>query len=257
MSKILIVFFFSFSFIRLNAQERIDADRPDQTEGVFTVPKGWMQVELGIAKEKWNTHPQEIYSYTFPTLLTKYGISKKCELRLITEYNRWGSKNRWFKDTLGLLPVKLGFKLNLYEGKGIIPRISLLCHTSFNQLASKLARGGSFFAPDFIFSFQHEFAQGVSLGYNFGMEWFDIREKPSYVYTIVPGFDIGKNWGAYIELFGSFGKNLETDLAFDTGLVWYLNDDIKLDVSGGVGITGVMKNYFGIGASVRFRAAKK
>lgn len=258
MPKLLLIFLFVlFTSLGTFGQERIDTDRPDQTESAFTIPKGWMQLELGFQKEKWETSPRNIYSYTLPTLLTKYGLSKKWELRLITEYNRWGEKDRLFKDTVGLLPVQLGFKVNLIEGKGIIPRISLIYHTAFNRVASKLARGGSFLAPEFRFTLQNELADGIALGYNVGMEWDDIREKPSYIYTIAPGFDIGKNWYAYLELFGSIRKNGSPEHAFDAGIAWYANDDVKLDASAAIGITGLMKYYIGLGCSVRFRTVKK
>ena len=248
---------FLFYFQTVNGQERIDTDRPDQTESAFTVPKGWMQMEIGFVKEKWNTNPRDIYSYTLPTLLTKYGISKKWELRLITEYNRRGTHNRLYKDTLGILPVQLGFKVNLYEGKGIIPHISLIYHTAFNRVASKLAKGGSFLAPEFRFTFQNELAKGVALGYNLGMEWDDIRERPAYIYTIAPGFDLGKNWYGYIELFGSLVKGQPQEHSFDAGLAWYMNDDVKWDASAAIGISGLMKYYIGFGCSVRFRTTKK
>lgn len=258
MSKYLLALFLTcLASLHFYGQERIDTDRPDQTESAFTVPKGWMQLELGLQKEKWETSPRNIYSYTLPTLLTKYGISKRWELRLITEYNRWGEKNRMFRDTIGLLPVQLGFKVNLVEGKGIIPRVSLIYHTAFNRIASKLARQGSFLSPEFRFTLQNQLADGIALGYNVGMEWEDIREKPAFIYTIAPGFDLGKKWYGYIELFGSIRKNEPQNHGFDAGLAWYMNNDIKLDASAAIGISGPMKYYIGMGCSVRFRTCKK
>lgn len=247
---------FICSCLSCRGQSRIDTDRPDQTESAFTVPRGWMQLESGTVKEKWETSPQKIYSYTLPTLLTKYGISDKWELRLITEYNRWGTAKRWFRDTIGILPVKLGFKVNLYEGKGIIPRVSLIYHTAFNRLASKMARGGSFLAPEFRFTFQNDLGEGVALGYNLGMEWEDTREKPAFIYTFAPGFDLGENWYGYVELFGSLTKNEPQQHAFDAGIAWYANDNLKLDASAAIGITGLMKYYIGMGCSLRFSVKK-
>src|SRR5689334_14459786 len=111
-----IVFLFSVS---LNAQDKIDTDRPDQTESAFTVPKGWLQGELGFARTQYKGQFYTTNIWTLPTLLTRYGVSKKFELRFLIENERWGNTKRFYKDTIGLLPIELGFKLNLLEENGI------------------------------------------------------------------------------------------------------------------------------------------
>ncbi len=53
--------------------EKIETDRPDQTESPYTVPKKWFQSETGF-----NIENEKDGSKTFihPTMLNKYGISK-------------------------------------------------------------------------------------------------------------------------------------------------------------------------------------
>jgi hypothetical protein len=258
MCKYLWLTLFIFLALAAGAQVTcIDTDRPDQTESAFTVPKGWIQGELGFVKEKAKSPAYSLFSWTIPTLLTKYGLSKKWELRLITEYNRQGNKDRLFKDTFGLLPVQLGFKVNLFEGKGIIPRISLIYHTAFNRIASRLSRGGSFIAPNFRFTLQNNIADGIALGYNIGMEWDDLREKPAYIYTFAPAFDIGEKWYAYVEVFGSLRKGESPEHAFDAGVAYYVNENLKLDASAAIGLSrAAIKNYIGMGCSFRFKPSK-
>jgi hypothetical protein len=237
---------------------KIDTDRPDQTESAFIVPRGWLQLELGLVKEKASSAPATLFSYTLPTLLTKYGVSDNLELRLITEYNRLGNKKRFYRDSIGLLPVQLGFKLNLVKGKGVLPRISFIGHASFNRLASKLARGGSFLAPNFRFTLQNNIADGIAIGYNVGMEWEDLHERPAYIYTFSPGFDLGENWYAYVELFGAIRKGELPEHAIDAGIAYYISDNLKLDASASIGISkAAFKNYIGAGCSIRFRTKKK
>ena len=126
-----------FSYTTLQAQlEKIDTDRPDQTESVFTVPARWIQVETGFTREKIST---KTVSWTLPTILTKYGLSKKWELRLLTEYNAqsFSYNNYRLTDTFGLLPITVGFKVNLIEEKKLLPRISLIGYTGLNRLSSR------------------------------------------------------------------------------------------------------------------------
>jgi hypothetical protein len=260
MAKIhFLICLFLFSYAGLKAQvEKIDTDRPDQTESVFTVPAKWLQVETGFAREKLS---KTTTSWTLPTILTRYGLSKKWELRLITEYNSWSfSYNNKLTDTLGLLPVTAGFKVNLAEEKGIMPGISLLAHTGFNRLSSKnwFAHNGSFLAPGFSFAFQNSLSDKVGIGYNLGMEWEDTRETPTWIYTLSAGFNIGENWYSYIEVFGSAQKNEAAQHNADAGIAYWITNNLKVDISGGVGISKESpKNYVAVGFSFRCNTNRK
>ena len=64
--------------------KNIQTDRPDQTECPFIVPKNHFQIETGVTYEKINT--TEI-NFIYPTILSKFGISERFEVRLITELN--------------------------------------------------------------------------------------------------------------------------------------------------------------------------
>jgi hypothetical protein len=245
-----VVFLFS-SAITAIAQEKIETDRPDQTETPFTVPKGWWQFEVGLTKEKLSYGSL----YTLPTILSKYGVSEKFELRLITGYTSHYTTK--FTDTFGLSPVQVGFKLGLVEEQGIIPKISFIAHTGLSRLASKYYRGSSFFAPNFRFTMQHSLSDRVGLGYNLGAEWGDTRDNPIWIYTLAPGFNIGENWYAYIEAFGYIQSRKYAEHNFDGGIAYFLTDNTKLDLSAGVGlINSSLKHYIAAGFSFRIPSKK-
>src|SRR5690349_16953353 len=75
----------------LFCQERIDTDRPDQTESAFTVPKKYFQWEAGVIFEHTNLNDN---LFSVPTSLFKYGVSNRFELRLETEFNSAVTANR-------------------------------------------------------------------------------------------------------------------------------------------------------------------
>ena len=239
----------------LNAQvEKIDTDRPDQTESAYTVPASWLQEELGFARERFRTSPNIINIWTLPTLLTRFGLSKRWELRMIIEYEKWGNNRRLFKDTFNFLPLQLGLKVNLIHAKGIIPEISLIAHAGFNRVASEFARGGSFFSPNFSFAFQNPVSENFSIGYNFGAEWDNTYDPPTWLYTFSPGFNLGEKWYAYFEAFGFFRKNEPPEHILDGGFAYYINDNIKVDASAGFGISpAAPKNYVALGFSFRVK----
>src|SRR4051812_23805093 len=98
MKRYLFIFLFCFGNSIVFAQEpleKIETDRPDQTESPAIVPKRWFQFESGVIREAYAYNTL----YTLPTLLSKYGVSKKLELRLITEYTSLYQNH--FTDTFG------------------------------------------------------------------------------------------------------------------------------------------------------------
>lgn len=244
----------------LHAQvDKIDTDRPDQTESAFTVPAGWLQGELGLVKERtFNSPPFILNSWTLPTLLTRFGLSTRFELRIITEYERRGNNKRFYKDTIGFLAPYIGFKFNLVKAKGIIPQISLISHVGLNRLGSKYTNShGSFFAPNFRFTLQNSITENFAIGYNFGAEWDDTHEPPAWLYTFAPGMNLGEKWYAYIEAFGFFRKNEPAEHNVDAGIAYYMNDNIKVDASAGIGISkAAPDNYVSVGFSFRFKTIK-
>src|SRR5215813_7095166 len=108
MAKIILLVVFVVSFLQVFGQEeKIDTDRPDQTESAGIVPKNYFQAEVGFNKE--NTFFKN-YNLVYPTALLKYGFNQ-FELRLesvfISTYEQRISESKW---TTGLLPVEIGFK---------------------------------------------------------------------------------------------------------------------------------------------------
>lgn len=182
-----LIFLICFVSFQAVAQEKIETDRPSETENPTIVPKGWLQFELGLQRE---LQKGNLPIYTLPTLLSKYGVSKKLELRLITEYTSLYHKH--FTDTFGLFPVKLGFKYNLLEEKGMVPQTSVIVHTGFNRLASRYFKDHTFFAPEFRFTMQHTLTDKLSLGYNLGAEWEQTNEPSTFIYTLAPGIELGE-----------------------------------------------------------------
>ncbi len=85
MIKIIFIAVCSFLYLsNVYCQEMppIQLDRPDQTESPFTVPKKYLQAEIGFTSEKLN---KNFSSILLPISLIKYGVSEKFELRLIAE----------------------------------------------------------------------------------------------------------------------------------------------------------------------------
>lgn len=238
-----------------NAQERIDTDRPDQTESSYLVPKGFFQGEFGFNIENNN----QLKTIVHPTGLWKYGINKRIELRLITELISVETPlliPQGNKINTGLTPVQIGSKISFWEEKGIIPKTSLIFHVGIPSISSDEFKTPHL-APNFRFSMSHSLSERIGLGYNIGAKWDGIDKTPEWIYTFAPGFNMGKNWYGYIELFGAIKKNEPAQHSFDAGIAYFISNNAKIDFSAGVGITdSAPDNYFAIGFSFRIDTKK-
>lgn len=230
-------------------EEKIDTDRPDQTESAVITPKHWLQLEFGLSRQQNDRSSSE---FNLPTLLTKYGLGKRIDLRLETTIVQTNDGTR----ATGLVPVELGARVALCEEKKFIPKTSLLFHVAIPGLASKAFKA-KHLAPNFRFSMQHSLSKIVGLGYNLGAEWDGFSPVPAWIYTLSTGFNLGEKWYAYTELFGEIKKAEPAQHSFDAGIAFFLNGNMKVDLSGGVGISKESPDwYMAIGYSFRFKTGK-
>jgi hypothetical protein len=241
----------------LIAQEtgRMETDRPDQTESPVLTKKKYIQTEFGFSVIEENG----LRSYVHPTVLWKYGISKRFEFRMITDFVSTESElliPGGNKMESGLLPIELGGKISLWEEKGFLPKTSFIFHVAPPNLGSEVYHTDKW-APNFRFTMQNTITKNIGLGYNFGAEWLGFSSTPYWIYTLAPGFNIGKDWYGYVEIFGAFRKNEMPKHNLDAGFAYYFTDNLKIDISSGVGISeGSPDWYSAIGFSCRFKVKK-
>ena len=246
-TRVLILFLISFAAFS-QSEGRIETDRPDQTECPFIVKKGYLQAELGF-----NRSSRE---YLFPTSLVKYGLSKRLELRYVSVLAKEpGMETRFQTEAFG-------FKWAIFQPSGVqssgwIPRTSVIVHYNWDHqnrdFSEKNLRGHSI--GDVVFTMQNDFNERSGIGYNIGTE---MHSNGSFegIYRVAPNVLIGKRGYAYVEVFGRFPASEFADHSYDAGFAYYVNDDLKLDLSAGQSFSHPEDHYFAIGLSFRFRVIR-
>lgn len=246
-TRVLILFLISFAAFS-QSEGRIETDRPDQTECPFIVKKGYLQAELGF-----NRSSRE---YLFPTSLVKYGLSKRLELRYVSVLAKEpGMETRFQTEAFG-------FKWAIFQPSGVqssgwIPRTSVIVHYNWDHqnrdFSEKNLRGHSI--GDVVFTMQNDFNERSGIGYNLGTE---MHSNGSFegIYRIAPNVLIGKRGYAYVEVFGRFPASEFADHSYDAGFAYYVNDDLKLDISAGQSFLHPEDQYVAIGLSFRLRIAR-
>ncbi len=223
----------------------IETDRPDQTETPYSVGTGRFQAENGylISTIFKDLHLTNIVS------LLRYGLTQKLELR--AEIIR--DKYVYNKTTIneGMQPLELGFKVNVIEEKGLLPKTSLIAHLALPRVASTDYKS-RYYMPNFRFTMQHSLSSKQSLSYNLGGEWSVDDKSFMPLYTFASGYDFSKKLYGYIELFGFFPKGIQAEHSFDGGLAYLIAPNLQVDISAGFGITSsAPKHYTAIGLSFR------
>jgi hypothetical protein len=113
--------------IRLAAQQPdtlpIDTDRPDFTDGVHTLPRGYFQLETGYTVQQGRgTDATE--SQSFPEMLIRIGVASRAELRIGQNYLVEGSNGPGAQSSRGFDDLYVGTKVGPVEERGIRPAIS-------------------------------------------------------------------------------------------------------------------------------------
>lgn len=235
------------TYLKAQEESTIQMDRPDQTETPYTVPLHYLQFESGFTYEKVNSNA---ISFQLPTLLTKYGISKHTELRLITELNYNKSS---VEKKIRFQPITIGFKTALIEEKGIIPKISFIGHLGLFSRNENLQKR---VIPSFKFELENTLSENFTLGYNLGMEW-DNNLKENYVYTFTVARSITSKIDAYLEVYGTISPMFTADNRIDGGIAYLITNDSAVDISAGKGLSKLSTDwYVSLGYSIRFNLKK-
>lgn len=231
--------------IAINNIEPFATDRPDQTETPSVVPFKYFQMETGFNIQSQNKE----MSFVYPTILWKVGIFKSTELRVITDVS--SIKDSIGKYKVGLAPIQIGFKTAICEEQKARPKISFIAHMEVPYLSTKNQRT-KYFAPNFRFALEHTLKENISLGYNLGMDWNGDSPNPSFIYTLVNGFNLTDKWYMYYEFFGDIPIKEKSTHTFDAGVAYLIKNNMQIDVSGGFQLYPFVKGWYtSIGYSIR------
>ncbi len=235
--KIIYHLLFIFSlFISANSAiaqvESINTDRPDQSDGVYTIPKNTFQLENGITIAK-----QTVIN----NLMLRYGLTPSTEIRLLLDVGK-EFENK------GLLPISLSFKQRIIEQKEIIPAMTLVGYVAFEQLASKDFKGNKL-PFEIKMAFENEINDKFSIGYNLGTS----NQFKELNLSAALGYNITDKISTFVEYFSTLSKN-GNEHNIDTGIMYVINPKLQIDIAYAQPIYGLENKPFGtIGIAYSFQ----
>lgn len=250
------IFFCGSSLIlyaqKIDNQDEMITDRPDQTESPRLVPKGFLQVEMGMMFEKTGNSFLKEEIFTYNTTLLRYGLLENLELRLGFDLMqiKTFSKNDTNGFGSGLGPLLVGFKIGISKEKGWLPEMGLLGSVFLSSPAAK-----SFETEDtggeIRFSMSHTLSDRLNFSYNLGLGWDGNNTGTVYLYTVTFGYGITDNLSFFGELYGDFPENSIANNLFDAGFTYLISKNIQLDISAGSGFDTDQDYFVSTGVSFR------
>lgn len=219
--------------------EPINTDRPDQSDGTYTLTKNIFQLETGLIYGK-----AEKSFFTHSTML-RYGITSSTEARLLFDYGKIASET-------GIFAPGISLKQHLCSQKKLLPEITAVGYVRLPFLATNNFKTEN---PSltFLLAFQNDFSNKFSISYNIGRTFDKDATENIWIITTSLGFMATNKISFFAEYFSSFAKVLKPSNNADAGVLWLLNNKFQIDFAFGSTIFEQDKKQFiTTGISYRF-----
>ena len=230
--KLLLTFiFFSICFSSLYSQ--LTSERPDQTESSIVLSKGHVQIETGISIEDSESNINTLF---------RIGIIDGIEMRLNSNYlindNISNLKKSSFSD------FEIGAKFKILDEDNNKIKIGFLTHLSLPTAPEIFSYNEYGLLSRVLIS--HNIKNDSQIGYNIGYNKYNNYDG-QFIYTVVYGKSLG-SFGVFFEIFGEESSN-NSNLNFDSGITYLIDNDKQLDLSIGKGLNSDMF-YISAGFSI-------
>lgn len=204
----------------------INTDRPDQSEGIYTLLKGKFQIEDGF------TFSDENISNN---LMLRYGLVDGTEIRLSSDFE----KNNL--ERIQVDNVTLSCKQRIFEEKDNLPALTLVGYLAYKKYPKE-------WQTDIYLAFENNFSEKFVLCYNVGTSDFFRHLN----ITTQLGYSFTNQCYTFLEYYAVFGKQLPLH-NFDTGILYAFNPNFQVDMCLGHSIFRQDDSWFvSVGVSHRF-----
>ncbi len=260
MKRLSLVFFLSLFALQVLAQNEdnstatIATDRPTQTTSPYIITPKLFQIETGFYQQQTNLSGTNILNsidskfqnIVYNSLLLRYGISDKLELRLNQEYGR---TRQLIDDVVteqsdaSFGPTTIGVKYQFMEENGWRPAVALNGHVGGQFLSS-----GSGVTGDLRVNFQNNLSDKFNVSYNVGIILIENSSNVG-LWTLNLGFSVSPKLTVFLEGYG-FSDSFSSQQSIDFGFLYLISPNFQVDFFGGFGMSEFAPDsLFGFGLS--------
>jgi len=219
------------------AQERVEPDQPDVTNGTHIVDVGLLQIEMGGVYAR--------YDSTFRTggspITARLGLTDWCEARVGTD--GWLIQSDGTSTVSGVGNLQIGAKLRLWPGEGGIPVLAILPTVDVPTASSDKGLGSGI--ADYLLAFLTgtDFGRHSHVDFNYGIGAIGDTTSGGHftqqLGSVSFSSAVSDNWNPYFEAFWLSQQNSGGGpvVALDAGAVYELGTRYALDGGVQVGLT--------------------
>ncbi|MGV3641541.1 MAG: transporter [Adhaeribacter sp.] len=242
----------------------LNTDRPNATQSPTVVPLGSWQLEGGFQYQQEDLHDSQTKEILYPEVLLRWGVLEWAELRLQSAYKverkKWTYTGQPIEryNTDGIQDLQAGAKVNVFQGRGVIPEIGLLGNLTL-PVGHKDFRPPHL-APEGRLLFNNKISEVVELQYNAGYRkrQFEDELRGETLYSLVCNLKMLHTFTWFTEFYGFNPQGAAAENWLDVGLQVLLRPDLQWDLSYGGRVSGVRimsderKFFIGTGLSWRW-----
>lgn len=227
-------------------EEKINTDRPDQTEGVSVLKKGQFQGEFGMVYNKFPDGPSAVVGRG----LLRYGLVKNVEVRLLAEDGK--ERDRFMEETSGsIYPLAASTKIALLKEHAFLPDISLVAYVKL-PFTSRSSEQLPYWSASVIAAFQQKLSDKWEVDYNAGYKQQPYEKGHQWLATLSVQYSLTKKGQVFAEYFADYASGEDPQHNADAGLLYQLNDNFQVDLSAGGTLSADPANRF-VAAGFAFR----
>jgi hypothetical protein len=237
---------------------KLVTDRPHFSEASSLVGLGRVQIETGYTFTSDRSNGIRTITQSFGEPLLRAGIGAEWfEFRIATTALTESVSAGNSRFTSGVDDIYIGAKVAITEQAGALPEFAI-----FPQ--ARLPTGSSAFSSD-------RFLPGVNLAYSWKLnDWLELecntqfnsrRDDLAHTYTEAiqtanMEYELAENLGAFTELIGFFptgSLSAVPEYYFHAGFVYFVTNDIQVDIHSGAGLNSAATNLAFTGAGFSWR----
>jgi hypothetical protein len=213
----------------------LDTDRPGVTQSPTVVPRSSWQLEAGLQYKKEELQLVKLKELLYPEVLLRFGVLEWAELRLATAYKQqrrdWDDGGAVITNrSSGLENLQLGAKLNLFEGRGVLPEIGLLANVVLP--VGKAAFRPPHAAPEGRLLFNSKLSEKFELQYNAGYRKYNDQQdyQGEAIYSVAGNLKLTGEFTLFGEFYGFKAKGATPENTVDMGLLVQLRPNLQWDL---------------------------
>ncbi|HEY3390660.1 MAG TPA: transporter [Prolixibacteraceae bacterium] len=227
----------------LSAQNVINTDRPDQSDGTHIVEKNLIQLETGLQFSKFDEATNGFDNAT----LIRFGVTRHFEVRLLNQYSVVNDSNR----TSGFRPLTISFKNQLCAQKGLLPKITLVSYFRLPITISPAFKGDHL-GYTFTFAGRHDLTPKMKVYSNLGINRDQESTDISYLATLEVNYNVTDRFSSFIEYFGNYAAHTSSSNGMDIGFIYAFKNNFAVDLAvGSPGMNLASNKFISFGISAR------